>query len=402
MTTSSKEILMRNPIFSEVKDPTLPLVIYGAGMYAQHVLNALQNVGLSVQAICVDREFLSVGAMMHDEIPIYSKDTLHTHFSAYNLIIGFYALHKAKEIAETDANSVYFFDEKTLQPITQLDILQEEMRNFFCNTPDLLEKPDLLHLYLGCKKENIVFSGYVSSSDEIEFKTPSGIKSITNSYFAIFKEIFCDKIYSSYDEYIKDEYIIFDIGANRGYSALYFAEDEKCKNIFSFEPDPVTLQLLYKNLDLNPKLKEKITVFEYGLFNKDEDIIFYKNGEGSDWANSMNLEYIQSSFSKERLSKIIESKIHVKNAGLIAKEIIKNHHLGKLTKIMKIDIEGAEYAVLQSLKDHDALKEFDMIIGECHKGMDGIMEICKEDFDLVHSIKEIKEGISIFLLMKKS
>lgn len=392
---------MKNTILAEVKNPTLPLVLYGAGMYAKHVLNALHTAGVPVQAICVDREFLPADAMTSDEIPIYSKDTLHTHFSACNLIIGFYALYRAKEITQTDTNPVYFFDEKTLLPITQLDILQEEMKSFFCNIPALLEKPDLLHLYLGCRKENVVFSGYASSSDEIELTTKSGIKSITNPHFAIFKEVFCDKIYSSYEKYIQNEYIIFDVGANRGYSALYFAEDEKCKNIFSFEPDPATLQLLYKNFDLNPKLKEKITVFEYGLSNENEEIIFYKNGEGSDWANSMNLEYIQSSFSKERLSKIIESKIHVKNAGLIAKEIIKEHHLGKLTKIMKIDIEGAEYTVLQSLKYHDALKEFDMIIGECHKGMDGIMDICGEDFDLIHCIKEIKEGISIFLLLKK-
>lgn len=388
-------------MLAEVKDPTLPLVLYGAGMYAKHVLNALHKSEISIQAICVDREFLPANAMTLHDIPIYSKDTLQRHFPAYNLIIGFYALHQAQKITRTETNPVYFFDEKNLIPISQIDILQEEMKDFFCNTSDLLSRPDILHLYLGCKKNNIIFSSYSLSSSEIELTTQSGTKVITNPHFAIFKEIFCDKIYSPCKDYIQNEYIVFDIGANRGYSALYFAEDDKCRNIFSFEPDAATLKFLYKNLDLNPILKEKAKVFEYGLSNKDEEITFYQHGEGSDWANSTNLEYLQSSFSKERLNNIIESKIHVKSAGSTANEIIHQHQLEALTKIIKIDIEGAEYTVLQSLKDHGALKKIDIIIGECHKGMNGIMDICGEEFNLIHCNKGNTEATSIFLLHKK-
>lgn len=389
---------MKKSILAEVQNPTLPLVLYGAGMYAQYIFNILNDAGIEIHAVCVDDEFLKENGSTWNQLPVYSKAHLQQHFPVCNLIIGFYSLLQAKKITWADAHSIYFFDETQLLPLAQLDTLEAGMADFFNHVPSLLSQPNLIHLYLGSKKKNIVLSNYDVETGEIQLTTSSGTKIITNTYFGIFKEIFCDEVYLHCKDYISDDYVIFDIGANRGYSALYFAEDAHCKKIFSFEPTPATLTFLHKNIELNPEYKNKINVFEYGLSNINEEVTFYIPNDGTDGVNSTEIEFINTYYSSERRSNITETKIIVKNAAEVIAKLIQPQHV---RKIIKIDIEGGEYKVLDSLKNAGILSQFHMIIGECHNGMDGIMNICGEDFDLIHCLKENTDTTSIFLLLKK-
>lgn len=392
---------MTHSILADVENPTLPLIIYGAGVYANHIYNELKKERIKVHAICVDSEFLDDDQTTWNDIPVFSKDIIYKKFSNFNLIIGFYTLHNAIN-TEKKHTHTYFYDDQKLRPIEYLPLLQEEMKIFFRNTQEIIKNPNFTHLYFGCKKAKISFSNYNISSNEIHLTTNFGTKIITNSYFSMLKEVFCDGAYSPYKKYIQNDYIIFDLGANRGYSALYFAEDEKCKKVYSFEPDTTTLKAFHKNISANPTLKEKITIFEYGLSDKDEEVIFYRHGDESDWANSINSEYLKSYFTKERLSKVTESKIQVHNASSIIKKIIHENHPGKINKVLKIDIEGAEYKVLQNLKNHGLLDKFDLIIGECHQGMDGVIDICATDFNLLDCFKTNTESISMFLMLNKN
>jgi len=389
---------MKNFILTDIQDLSLPFIIYGAGMYGQHIFNILSKAEIEIHAVCVDDEFFQANSNTWNGVPMYSKESIQQKFPTCNLIVGFYSLHQAKKIVWTDAHPVYFFDESRLRPLAQLDTLQADMGDFFNHEPNLLSKQNLIHLYLGCKKKSIAFSNYDDATGEIQLTTPNGTKLITNIYFGILKEIFCDEVYSHCKDYLSDDYVVFDIGANRGYSALYFAEDEHCKEVFSFEPTTSTLAFLHKNLALNPELKKKISVFEYGLSNCNGEVTFYIPNDGTDGVNSTELGFINSYYSTERRSSITETKITVKNAAEVIASISPPRHT---RKIIKIDIEGGEYKVLKNLKNTNTLSQFHMIIGECHNGMDGIMEICGEDFDLVHCIKENTEATAIFLLLKK-
>lgn len=70
---------------------------------------------------------------------------------------------------------------------------------------------------------------------------------------------------------IKENPIIFDVGANIGITSLVFSSKfgDGCR-VFAFEPHPLSYERLRKNIELDSELGSRIDVFLFGLSDRRE------------------------------------------------------------------------------------------------------------------------------------
>jgi len=396
--TNDKAEIPRN-----VLNTNLPLIIYGTGTYATQVFNYLEKHKIKINAACVDGIHINNEKKYWNKIPVYHVDQLYTQFDSFNVIIGFSEFHYAENKIINGCEEIFFLNNNSLfVNLSNLPKVVAQMHLFFKSNSAVFNIKNIIHLYYACLSSSVEFKHYNELHDEIHLQTKDGLNIITDRYFWIFNEIFGEKQYAVYKDYIDSEYVIFDIGANRGYSALFFAQDKICKQVFSFEPDKTTFAFLQKNLSLNPKQAEKVKAYNYGLYNKNEILTFFQPQDGSDAVNTSKMEFGEYHWSNERKSKIKESLLEVKQASEVMTDLLSEFDtLTQLPKIMKIDIEGAEYEVLSELKESGLLRTFSIIFGECHFGMEGIMDICDKDFNLVYLKKETMDEVYNFLLVNK-
>jgi FkbM family methyltransferase len=131
-------------------------------------------------------------------------------------------------------------------------------------------------------------------------------------------------IQNSFSNEIKKSSFI-DIGSNVGNHTIFFRNT--FKNIYCFEPQKIT----YKILTLNTEPFEHIKTFNYGIDIQKKEVTFYiptnNNGMGR--------------------SSVIEGK-NIRKESVLLKPI--DDSLIKNVGFVKIDVEGNEYSVLQSLK----------------------------------------------------
>ena len=162
-----------------------------------------------------------------------------------------------------------------------------------------------------------------------------------------------------------DEFVVFDIGMNRAYASLKFANFDNCSKVYGFEIDEFTYQVALDNIKLNPKLKNKIKTFNFGLSNEIETVDLYYI-DGYDGLNTMiedftEVQPVLNHFEEE----IKVKKSEVKIASEIISDIIKTDKINA-KKVLKIDTEGAEYKIISDLLKSGLLSQMDVILGEGH------------------------------------
>jgi len=165
-------------------------------------------------------------------------------------------------------------------------------------------------------------------------------------YEYIYNEIFEEKLYAFYSE--EDEPIIFDCGSNIGLSVFFFKEFYPNSKIIAFEPDNQTFHLLKKNVE--SKQLSKITLINKAVSNQNGIFDFYpvKNMDAPPVMSLIQNEYSSNSIKVESLN---------------FADFIKHF---KLVSLCKIDIEGAESYVLESLLNSNLLCRVKVYIIEYH------------------------------------
>jgi FkbM family methyltransferase len=133
--------------------------------------------------------------------------------------------------------------------------------------------------------------------------------------------------------------VVIDCGGCWGDTALYFANEVGVNgHVYIFEFIPSNLNILNRNIELNPKHKNHITVVEHPVWNMSDQLVYYKdNGPAS-------------AVSLENFPECTGSITSLTIDDLVLRE--------KITKIdfIKMDIEGAEMSALhgaeQTIKNH--------------------------------------------------
>ena len=138
-----------------------------------------------------------------------------------------------------------------------------------------------------------------------------------------------------------EDSIVFDLGGYKGEWANKIYQKYKC-NVFIFEPIPFLVD------EINSKFSgiEKIKTYRFGLSNETKKMDIFLSGDGS----SFNTNYGSDKIECDVVS---------------ISDFIKDNNIEKID-LIKINIEGDEYAVLNNLLDNKLINIFTNIQVQFH------------------------------------
>jgi FkbM family methyltransferase len=158
------------------------------------------------------------------------------------------------------------------------------------------------------------------------------------SFVSMYKEIFEKEIYRFNSK--TENPMIIDCGANIGMSVIYFKKLYPRAEIIAFEPDPKIFNILKSNIEsLN---YSNIKLINSALWSSEKMIDFY-----ADRADGGRAE--------EKIAEVAPIKVAT---------IKLSNYLNRKIDLLKIDIEGAEFEVLNECKN--LLNNVDNIFIEYH------------------------------------
>jgi len=154
---------------------------------------------------------------------------------------------------------------------------------------------------------------------------------------------------SALTQYLSNGGIFLDVGANHGVLSLLAAKNPKIQ-VFAFEPSMRELNRLWKNLMLNEQLR--VNVLSYGLGNENKTQAFVLSPSDNPGKNS--------------LPAICEKGTHVtcpfiKLTDLFSRDLLKQ------VRLCKLDVEGQEMLILNSLKDEMSHLQTCVFVIEMHQ-----------------------------------
>lgn len=243
----------------------------------------------------------------------------------------------------------------------------------------------LMQILPNVKKENITgFLNYIKNIDndekyldiiDIKFINTYNsdfIKNHDNEYYCHLTEFFTDDVLNIID--YQDRYVI-DIGGNVGDTSLYFAKSGA--NVISFEPVKHLYNLAVENVNLNPTLKDKITLVNKAIGGKkgklqlDSTSVaeYTGNNDNEMEVITMNDFFEEYSFTPDILKMDCEGcefEIIEKNDLSMFNEILFEHH-GKIVNkdfnilVKKLKKQGFNIEFYQSEGVCSIFKEQGMI-----------------------------------------
>lgn len=159
-----------------------------------------------------------------------------------------------------------------------------------------------------------------------------------------------------YFETTKDHPVIFDCGANIGLATLFFKWLYPGSEIYAFEPDRETFALLKRNVEANHLTG--VHLYNAALSDASGTASFYVD-HSKPGSPRMSLNY-------QRMPKdtiLVET--------LTVSEIIRGQLAGRDLDFLKIDVEGAEDAVLRDLVVTGQLRPVREMLIEFHHKIAG-------------------------------
>ncbi len=160
---------------------------------------------------------------------------------------------------------------------------------------------------------------------------------------------------NSYNFTSQKNTVVMDIGMNIGLASLYLARMPNVKHVYSFEPFPIPRARALENFALNPDLARKITVHEFGL---------------SDINAELAVRYDEArtiSTSIRGKTSGTETKILVHDAAEIFSELLRDTRSWGLDLVVKMDCEGSEFPIFETLDKRGLLKYVRVFMVEWHK-----------------------------------
>jgi len=250
---------------------------------------------------------------------------------------------------------------------------------------------------------------------------PNGLKVWALSAFeakVLFKQLFESNEYFQHGLTLSDGDCVFDLGANIGLFSVLVMQKKKNLRVFAFEPIPCLYQMALKNLETNSGESSKASVFPIGISDKTDRVTFRFDPTTSFQA-SMCLDQVRSIADRNPLlwarafisdsvalglvSRSVGDLLHkvfqipVLNVFLLMlmllpslwnekmyslkvecpvrslSEVIEEQKVERID-LLKIDVEGAELAVLRGILDKDWIK-IKQVVVEVHDIDDRVNKI---------------------------
>lgn len=174
-------------------------------------------------------------------------------------------------------------------------------------------------------------------------------KQFKNSYIPeILTELYREKIYAPFIEDNKD-LTILDIGGNVGLFSFYAYP--YAKQIYCVEPSKEHVEVIHTMLKFN-KMDDKVTVIDKAVSDKDGEATFYHNDNVTMY--SLRPEVNSKPDNKETVQTIMLDTLFTQ---------YKIDHVD----FMKLDIEGSEIEVINSMGFKNVADKIDAMVIEYHQ-----------------------------------
>jgi len=190
--------------------------------------------------------------------------------------------------------------------------------------------------------------------------------------FQLVREIFLNHEYNFQSS---RDAIFIDIGMNCGFTSLYAANLGHVKEVHGFEPFDTPFGDALENFKLNPELTKKITPYRFGL-----------SGDNSVLTVSCNTESTIGVSIRGQTSRSSQ-EIQVRDASEVLSPLISKAEEGGQDVVLKLDCEGSEFPIFETLVRYDMLSRVDLLLVEWHKWWsleasqrDLILPLLKENF----------------------
>jgi FkbM family methyltransferase len=194
----------------------------------------------------------------------------------------------------------------------------------------------------------------IAANQKLEFKIND------EEELFILAEVFLEGSYNLLSPTTK-RIALIDVGMNVGITSLFYASKENVDQVFSFEPFVPTFILAKENISLNEKYQSKIHASNFGLAKSDGEMQIDYSPKQKGRMGFHGLP--ESSFYKSK--ELSQQTIQLKNA---ADEFFKiKNTLSNYFVVCKIDCEGAEYEIIESLKKGDVLSFINVFFIEWHE-----------------------------------
>lgn len=189
---------------------------------------------------------------------------------------------------------------------------------------------------------------------------------------SVFAEIFKLREYRVVEDIIKTaQNPIVDVGAHSGLFTLYCRAFNQKVAIFAIEPEPENCKLLKEHIKVNKLQQIKIIQAALSKESKDRYLHISKDNH-----NHYLLKDAQESLSE----------LKIKTFSLI--DLCKKNKIEKIS-LIKLDIEGGEYEVFDSL-DKNIITKIDTFIMEYHNQGKNTYRIIEQ------KLRECGFGVQIF------
>jgi FkbM family methyltransferase len=216
----------------------------------------------------------------------------------------------------------------------------------------------------------IKFAGYDPTTKRI-FLTKDGVVVTTDAYFYILLEVFGKEEYGVLRSLVDRPFVVYDLGINRGYASLWFANHPQCRKVYGFELLEAPYQWALKNFVLNSRLAAKIEAFCVGLSGANTTTeLFFE--EGPDGVTTVMPEFYAGYLSEKRKTKRLMGTVPLRQASEIFAGL-PPCTTGEC-RVLKIDVEGAEYDIVADL-GRAGMLDFDIILAETHLGVDKFLAL---------------------------
>lgn len=200
----------------------------------------------------------------------------------------------------------------------------------------------------------------------------------------IFSEIFTEQQYLRHGILINEGDCIFDVGANIGLFTLFVSNLRKVVKIFAFEP----INPIFKVLQANVKLHfmPNTYLFNYGLSSSNisaQSFTFYPNMAGNSTTKPLEKleqkEVMNLALSNDMVEYLFQNQEVIGEVRTLS-SVIDELDINTID-LLKIDVEGEEYKVLQGINQNDWSK-IKQIVAEVHDiegRMDKIQSLLKNN-----------------------
>jgi len=189
---------------------------------------------------------------------------------------------------------------------------------------------------------------------------------------------------------------VLEIGGNIGNWGIVLCQYLPNATLYTFEPNPEPYKLLVKNSSHFPLWK----IFNLGVGPNNAKIDFYvvpnKSGQGSIYKDNANKNLLSNDAVEETQISVVKLDVN-----FITKNFQSNHF-----DFIKIDIEGAEWEAIYSLKDltWDGMYVELSLDQPNRDTVEKFMHVCQSiwpDAKLYKLIKNSPEVADLFLINKK-